>query len=224
MNLVKIVVAEDHVIVRQGIRMMLELEKDMEVVGEADDGRQAVEMVLKLKPDVALMDIAMPGLNGLEATRKIIRVLPATKVIMLSAHGDDAYVTSAIEAGASGFLLKQSSFLDLCKSIREVLRGKFVMSTPLARRHQHLHPPQTADGRKKPVLTSRENEVLQLIAEGNANKQTAAILGISIKTVEKHRGSLMAKLDIHDTAGLTRHAIEHGIIEGARQQGQSEAR
>jgi DNA-binding NarL/FixJ family response regulator len=212
MNRVKILLADDHLVVREGVRTMLELEADMEVIGEASDGRAAVALALKLKPDVILMDIAMPELNGLEATRQILRILPATKIIILSAHGDDAFVHGAIAAKASGFLLKQSSFLDLCKSIREVRRGIFCMSASQMRRYRHLHP-QPGPGAPSPDLTSREMEILQLVAEGKANKQCAAALGISIKTVEKHRGSLMAKLDIHDTAGLTRHALAIGLIE-----------
>ena len=212
MNRVSIILADDHLVVREGVRTMLELEPDMEVVGEASDGRTAVALTLKLKPEVVLMDIAMPELNGLEATRQILRTLPGTKIIILSAHGDDAYVDGAIAAKASGFLLKQSSFLDLCKSIREARRGKFCMSAAQERRYRHRHPRVGGDV-PPPILTSREMEILQLVAEGKANKQSAAALGISIKTVEKHRGSLMAKLDIHDTAGLTRHAIAIGLME-----------
>lgn len=219
MNRVRIILADDHLVVRQGVRTMLELESDMEVVGEASDGRTTVAFASKLKPDVILMDIAMPELNGLEATRQILRILPATKIIILSAHGDDAYVQGAVAAKASGFLLKQSSFLDLCQSIRDVRGGKFCISAAQARRYRHLHPHSDRDG-PPPVLTSREMEVLQLVAEGKANKQSAAALGISIKTVEKHRGSLMAKLDIHDTAGLTRHAIAIGLIENAGSTGE----
>jgi DNA-binding NarL/FixJ family response regulator len=200
---------------------MLELEDDLEVAGEAQDGRQAVALAKKLRPAVVLMDIAMPLLNGLEATRQVLKALPATKVLILSAHSDDAYVQSATESGAVGFLLKQTSAHDVCRAIREVQQGKTFFSPSLCRRFEHLHPPGP-DGKgvvnkKGPQLTSREMEVLQLIAEGKPNKETAGELGISIKTVEKHRENLMAKLNIHDTAGLTRYAIGAGIIESSVQ-------
>lgn len=208
-------------LVREGIRMMLNLEKDFEVVGEARNGRQAVALALKTCPEVVLMDIAMPGLNGLEATRQVLKALPDTKIIILTAHNDDAYVYSATACGAVGFLLKQDSTQDVCEAIREVHKGRTFYSTSVARRIGRLTP-RSRDrngkiNKNSHLLTSREMEVLQLIAEGKANKETAAELGISIKTVEKHRGNLMAKLDIHDTAGLTRHAIATGIIESSVQ-------
>ena len=223
MNMKKITVllAEDHTIVREGFRKMLELEDDLEVVGEAQDGRRAVALAAKLRPAVVLMDISMPLLNGLEATRQVLKAVPATKVLILSAHSDDAYVTSATESGASGFLLKQTSAHDVCRAIREVQKGNTFFSPSISRRQDRLHP-QTAGRagqlhKKAAQLTSREMEVLQLIAEGKANKETASELGISMKTVEKHRENLMAKLDIHDTAGLTRYAISAGIIESSVQ-------
>jgi DNA-binding NarL/FixJ family response regulator len=167
------------------------------------------------------MDIAMPLLNGLEATRQVLKAVPATKVLMLSAHSDDAYVQNATESGAVGFLLKQSSAHDVCRAIRDVHNGKTFFSPSISRRQDRLHPasPNRAGSLTKKVahLTSREMEVLQLIAEGKANKETASELGISMKTVEKHRENLMAKLDIHDTAGLTRYAISAGIIESSVQ-------
>jgi DNA-binding NarL/FixJ family response regulator len=211
--------AEDHMIVREGFRKMLELDAGVEVVGEAKDGRQAVTLAQKLCPAVVLMDIAMPQLNGLEATRQILKALPATKVLILSAHSDDAYVQNAMDSGAVGFLLKQTSAHEVCRAIREVQNGKTFLSPSISRRLDRLNPrPQKGLLNKKAAqLTSREMEVLQLIAEGKANKQTAAELGIGIKTVEKHRGHLMEKLDIHDTAGLTRYAISAGIIESSVQ-------
>ena len=208
-------------IVREGFRKMLELEADLEVVGEAQDGRQAVALAKKLRPAVVLMDIAMPQLNGLEATRQVLQALPATKVLMLSAHSDDAYVKNATESGAVGFLLKQTSAHDVCRAIREVHQGKTFFSPSISRRLDRLHPPSPdrmgVFNKKAAQLTSRELEVLQLIAEGKANKETAAELGIGTKTVEKHREHLMEKLDIHDTAGLTRYAISTGIIESSVQ-------
>jgi DNA-binding NarL/FixJ family response regulator len=163
----------------------------------------------------------MPRLNGLEATRQVLKVFPTTKVLILSAHSDDAYVKNATEAGAAGFLLKQTSSHVVCDAIREVQKGKTFFSPSISRRRDRLHlqsPGRTGMRNKKAAqLTSREMEVLQLIAEGKANKETAAELGIGMKTVEKHREHLMQKLDIHDTAGLTRYAISAGIIESSVQ-------
>jgi DNA-binding NarL/FixJ family response regulator len=167
------------------------------------------------------MDIAMPLLNGLEATRQILKAVPGTKILILSAHSDDAYVKNAIDSGAMGFLLKQTSSHDVCRAIREIQNGKTFFSRSVSLRLNRLNP-QSLDragrsGKKIVRLTSREMEVLQLIAEGEANKQIAAELGIGIKTVEKHREHVMQKLDIHDTAGLTRYAIGSGIIESSVQ-------
>jgi len=221
MKKITLLLAEDHVIVREGFRKMLEMEPDLEVLGEAQDGRQAVAMYTKLRPAVVIMDIAMPRLNGLEATRQLLKADAAAKVIMLSAHSDDAYVFSALEVGAAGFLIKQTTASDLCRAIREVHAGRKFFSPSIARRFERLNSQArsrgAAPGKKLASLTSREMEVLQLIAEGKANKETAAELGIGMKTVEKHREHLMEKLDIHDTAGLTRYAISAGIIESSVQ-------
>ncbi len=221
MKHITILLAEDHTIVREGFRKMLEQDADFEVVGEARDGRETVELAIKLCPDVVLMDIAMPRLNGLEATRQVLKALPLTKIIILTAHNDDAYVNSATWSGAAGFLLKQTSASNVCRVIREVQKGGTFFSPSISRRLARLHAQTTGrtgtNDKKAAPLTSREMEVLQLIAEGKANKETASELGISIKTVEKHRGRVMAKLDIHDTAGLTRYAISAGIIESSVQ-------
>ena len=221
MKPISVLIVEDHTMVREGLRAMLKLESDLEVAGEARDGREAVAMAMKLRPNVVLMDIAMPGLNGLEASRQLVKALPSTRIIILTAHCDDAYVQSAVGCGVAGFLLKQDSAHDICRAIREVHKGGIHYSSSVAKRFVRMNP-QTRDrtgktARKASLLTSREMEVLQLIAEGKANKETAEQLGISIKTVEKHRGRLMEKLDIHDTAGLTRHAIASGIIESSVQ-------
>jgi DNA-binding NarL/FixJ family response regulator len=221
MKKITVLLAEDHMIVREGFRKMLELEDDFEIVGEAQDGRAAVALTKKFRPEVVLMDIAMPLLNGLEATRQVLKALPATKVLMLSAHSDDAYVKNATDSGAMGFLLKQTSAHEVCRAIREVHNGKTFFSPSISRRQGRLNP-QSLNRmgllkNKIVELTSREMEVLQLIAEGKANKETASELGIGIKTVEKHREHLMEKLDIHDTAGLTRYAISSGVIENSVQ-------
>jgi DNA-binding NarL/FixJ family response regulator len=221
MKPITVLLAEDHMIVREGFRKMLDFEDDFSVVGEAPDGRKAVALAVKLRPDVVVMDIAMPLLNGLEATKQILKALPATKVLILSAHSDDAYVNNATESGAVGFLLKQTSAHDVCQAVREVHNGKTFFSPSISKRRDRLNPPSLdRKGQRHPKavqLTSREMEVLQLIAEGKANKETADELGIGMKTVEKHREHLMQKLDIHDTAGLTRYAISAGIIESSVQ-------
>jgi DNA-binding NarL/FixJ family response regulator len=219
MKKITVLLAEDHMIVREGFRKMLELENDFTIVAEAQDGRKAVALAKKFNPDVVLMDIAMPLLNGLEAARQLHKELPAVRVVMLSAHSDDAYIESATEAGAVGFLLKQTSAHEVCRAIREVHAGKTFFGTTVTRR-LNIQKGTTRNGlprTKAATLTSREAEVLQLIAEGKANKETAAELGIGIKTVEKHREHLMEKLDIHDTAGLTRYAISAGVIESSVQ-------
>jgi len=217
---ITVLLAEDHMIVREGLRSILEAEGDIEVVGQAQDGRQAVELAKTLLPAVIVMDIAMPRLNGLEATRQILKVAPATRILILSAHSDDAYVEQVMTLGAAGYLIKQTSLLILAMAIREASKGNTFFSPSIAKRlrdkdnrsldREGLHSKKIA------TLTSREVEVLQLIAEGKANKETAAELKISIKTVEKHRQALMEKLNIHDIASLTRYAISAGIIESVQ--------
>ena len=220
---IRTLLADDHMIVREGLRKLLETESDIEVVGEAATGRQAVDKALKLQPDVIVMDIAMPQLNGLEATRQIRQLLPNAKVLILSAHADDAYVEHVTALGVSGYLIKQTSAHVLAEAIREVQKGNFyfgpAISKHLRQRKQKALEQNSRSGAKAKVerLSSREVEVLQLIAEGEANKQIAVALGICVKTVEKHRDRLMHKLDIHDTAGLTRYAIGAGIIESSVQ-------
>lgn len=222
MKPITVLLAEDHLIVRQGLCALLKDEKDISVVGEAGNGREAVAMTERLRPDVVVMDIAMPQLNGMEATRQILEVHPETKVLILSAHSDDAYVSLVSAIGAKGYLIKQSAAHVLSDSVRAVHAGKTCFSPIIEKRMNHHRDSAHAKGEivqdlKRPRLTSREFEVLQLVAEGKANKETAHELGISIKTVEKHRQSLMEKLNIHDTAGLTRYAISTGIIENSVQ-------
>jgi DNA-binding NarL/FixJ family response regulator len=220
-NRIAVLLAEDHMIVREGLKKLLEAEDDIVVVGEAADGRKAVELTQKLHPAVVVMDIAMPHLNGLEATRQILKTDPGVKILILSAHSDDAYVESVTALGAVGYLIKQTSAHFLSEAIREVHKGNTFFSPDVAKRfHKRQQESLNRKGLPKDnaaQLSSREVEVLQLIAEGEANKQIAEALSISIKTVEKHRDHLMRKLDIHDTAGLTRYAIQKGIIESCVQ-------
>ncbi len=218
---ITVLLAEDHAIVRQGLSALLRADGGFKLVGEAKNGREAVELARTLRPDVILMDIAMPVLNGLEATRQILTANPAARVIVLSAHSEDEYIERTHEAGVAGFLEKQTSAEVLTKAIREVAAGRSYYSPTIAKRMSSAPgKPRNRDGLPKANgtrLTAREAEVLQLVAEGSANKQVAAELGISIKTVEKHRQHLMDKLNIHETAGLTRYAIAHGIIESSVQ-------
>ena len=221
MKVIDVLLADDHRVVREGLRSLLEAEGDIKVVGQAENGREAVRLAKKLSPSVIVMDIAMPLLNGLEATRQILKHNPSAKIIILSAHSDDEYVKQVVKLGASGYLIKQTSSEVLGRAIREVYKGKKFFSPSILKRSEALHPvthDRTGILKKKNVnLTSREMEALQLIAEGHANKQIASELEISIKTVEKHRQHLMEKLNIHDTAGLTRYAIAQGIIESSVQ-------
>jgi DNA-binding NarL/FixJ family response regulator len=202
MKAIRTLLADDHTIVREGLRALLLADSGIEVVGEAVNGREAVDLAMSLRPDVVVMDIAMPQLNGLEATSKIRAALPGTKVIILSAHSDDAYIDRVIAIGASGFLIKQTSAQILARAIHEVMEGKTFYSPQVSKRvREHYQRPEKAGGllvRKATGLTSRELEVIQLVAEGQANKQ-------------------VAKLNIHDTAGLTRYAIAQGIIESSVQ-------
>ena len=218
MKKIGVLLADDHAVVRQGLRALLEAEGDMAVVGEAENGRQAVAQAKKALPDVVVMDVAMPGLNGLEATRQIVRNIPSSKVLVLTSYADDDYVMQLIEAGAAGYIVKQTAAADLLKAIREVRCGNAFFSPAIAKRLRQLES-ETFAGRQPAArpskLTSREAEVLQLVAEGYANKQIAAELAISIKTVEKHRQQAMNKLNIHDVAGLTRYAVAKGWVERA---------
>ena len=217
MKKIGVLLADDHAVVRQGLRALLEAEGDIDVVAEAENGRQAVEQAKKTLPDVVVMDIAMPGMNGLEATRQIVRNVPSSKVLVLTSYGDDDCMMQSIEAGATGYLVKQTAATDLLKAIREVSQGNTFFSPPITKRLRQQasealaggHLPASTTSR----LTSREAEVLQLVAEGFANKQIASELSISIKTVEKHRQQAMNKLNIHDIAGLTRYVISKGWVE-----------
>jgi DNA-binding NarL/FixJ family response regulator len=216
MKKITVLLADDHTVVRQGLRALLNAEEDIEVIGEAENGRQAVMLARKSPPDVVVMDVAMPMLNGLEATRQILRSGTHTRVLVLSSYGDDECVQQLMQAGASGYLIKQTAANDLLKAIREVQRGNAFFSPAIAKRLRDQCRAAFNNGfssKRSGELTSREAEVLQLIAEGFSNKQIASELAISIKTVEKHRQQVMNKLSIHDVAGLTRYAISKGMVE-----------
>lgn len=214
---ITVLIVDDHSIVREGLHQMLDLEKDFKVVGEARNGRQGVRLALGLEPDVILMDIAMPGLNGLESTRQILKLLPMTKIVMLTAYNDDAYVESAVAAGAVGFLLKQSSVHQVCRAVREVGKGKTFFGNQYACKMSRNISSQQPAGimNRQALLIPNEILVLQLIALGKTNQEVATKLGTTIETVERHRGNLMEKLDIHDTASLVRYAISAGIINSS---------
>jgi DNA-binding NarL/FixJ family response regulator len=219
-KLITVLLAEDHAIVLQGMCALLNADGAFQIVGEARNGREAVEMAHALRPAVIVMDIAMPILNGLEATRQILTANPTARIIILSAHSDDAYIERMIAAGVAGFLEKQTSSEVLAKAITEAAKGNTYFSPSVTKRMKATSQFLDRSGVVKPRghhLTARESEVLQLVAEGFANKQVAEKLGISIKTVEKHREHLMAKLDLHDTAALTRYAIAAGVIESSVQ-------
>jgi len=218
---ITILMAEDHSIVRQGLCALLKIDGGFKIVAEARNGREAVAMERTFRPDVILLDIAMPVLNGLEATRQILTANPAARIVILSAHTDHAYIERMTAAGVSGFLEKQTSAETLTKAIREVAAGRTYFSPSIAKRLlPHADTPRDRQGLVKANghdLTPREREVLQLVTEGFANKQIAGELGIAVKTVEKHREHLMNNLHIHDTASLTRYAIAAGVVESSVQ-------
>jgi DNA-binding NarL/FixJ family response regulator len=217
---ITILLVDDHRVLREALRALLTTEPDLEVVGEAEDGWQAVEMAGKLQPDVVVMDIAMPQLNGLDATRRLIKEAPRTKVLILSSYSDEKFVQELGEAGAVGYFLKQTGAPEFIKALREASKGKTSFSSSIIakRRIEQGRRGSSSEGNsgsaKSPVpLTSREREVIQMVAEGKGNRQAAAELGVSIKTVEKHRQHAMNKLNIHDIAGLTRYAVAEGIVD-----------
>ncbi len=218
---ITVLLAEDHVVVREGLRVLIQADGDIKVVGEAITGREAVLMTKQLRPDVVVMDIAMPLLNGIQATQQILSVSPKIRILVLSAHADPEYVDQLMALGVVGYLTKQTSAEMVARAVREVHAGRTFFSPSVAkhlRDHYRKPVPPSASYRRNNIrLTSRETELLQLIAEGHVNKQIASELKISIKTVEKHRQHLMEKLHIHEIAGLTRYAIAAGVIESSVQ-------
>jgi DNA-binding NarL/FixJ family response regulator len=218
---ITVLLAEDHVVVREGLRILIEADGDIHVVGEAKTGREAVAMSRQLRPNVVVMDVAMPLLNGIQATQQILSEAPKARILILSAHADPEYVDQLMALGVVGYLTKQTSAEMVARAVREVHSGGTFFSPSVAkhlRDHYQKAPlPSRSFKRNTVRLTSRESELLQLIAEGHVNKQIAAHLAISIKTVEKHRQHLMEKLHIHEIAGLTRYAISAGVIESSVQ-------
>jgi DNA-binding NarL/FixJ family response regulator len=220
MKKLTILLADDHTVVRQGLRALLAAEQDFEIVGEAENGREAIALAKRTRPDVVLMDVAMPMLNGAEATRRILENSPGTRIIVLTSYGNDECVAQLLRAGASGYLIKQTATNELPRAIREIRRGNNFYGSAIAKRLRELEPMASAhDGhcRKPNELTARELEVLQLVAGGRSNKEAALELGISIKTIEKHRQQVMNKLNIHEVAGLTRYALAKGIVPATTQ-------
>ncbi len=211
----RILLADDHTIVRQGLRKILEENRDWQVVGEAGNGRDAVRLALELQPEVAILDIGMPLLNGIEAARQIARRLPDTKILILSMHADEAYIIQALEAGAKGYLLKDTADADLLGAVTAVIRGKSFFSPAVARVMLDDYVRRLRDRGivdRYDTLSEREREIFQLIAEGKTNKEIAEILGVSPSTIETHRGHIMEKLDVHSAVEMVLYAVRKGII------------
>jgi len=215
MSKVRILVADDHGVVRRGLRLQLEQHEDFEVAGEAADGREAVRLAEDVQPDVVIMDIAMPNLNGIEATAQIVKRNPKTGVIILSMHSDETYIVRTLAAGAKGYLLKDTAEADLQRAVRAVAQGKPFFSPAIAQALlddylRQLQQRGVADSYD--LLTDREKEVLQLLAEGKSNKEVASILSLSPYTVETHRAHIMQKLNLHSTAEIVLYAVRKKII------------
>jgi DNA-binding NarL/FixJ family response regulator len=210
-KIIRILLADDHAVVRQGFGRILAAQPDLEVIGEAGNGREAVELADQLKPDVVVMDLSMPELNGIEATRRLVKAAPRIRVLALSMHKDAVYVREILRAGAQGFLLKDANDQDLLAAVRAVGQGQGYISPSVSEAvlsdyRRHVTDPID-------LLTSREREVLQLIAEGKTNKEIAAVLNLSVYTVDAHRGRIMEKLNLHSTSEIVRFAMRNGLID-----------
>lgn len=211
----RLLLGDDHTLVRQGLRKILEEKPEWQVVAEAGDGREAVRQALATKPDVAVLDIGMPQLNGIEATRQIVRRLPDTRVLILSMHAQEPYIARALQAGATGYLLKDSAGKDLIRAVAAVGAGKSFFSPGVANLMVDGYVQRVANTMevdRYDTLSAREREVFQLIAEGRSNKEVAEMLGISLATVETHRARICEKLDVHNTAELVLYAVRRGVI------------
>ena len=209
---IRVLLADDHRIVRDGLHALLEAEEDLEIVGEAEEGRTAVLLAAQTKPDVVIMDIGMPDLNGMEATRRIMEAVPEVKVIALSMHSDRRFIEGMFKAGAAGYLLKDAAYEELVRAVRTVVSGRPYLCPTIAATviDGYVHPAGGRDSARS-VLTPREREVLQLLAEGNSTKQIALSLDVSVKTVETYRSRLMEKLDLRSVAELTKYAVREGL-------------
>lgn len=215
MGRLRLLLGDDHRILRHGLRKILEEKPEFQVVGEAGDGREAVKMAAALLPDVAILDIAMPLLNGIEATRQILRRVPSCKVLILSMHADEPYIARALQAGARGYLLKDSASTDLLRAVSAVASGKAFFSAVISQAMIDDYVRRVADASIQDpyeTLSEREREIFQLIAEGHSNKDVALILSISPATVETHRAHILQKLDVHNTAELVLYAVRKGVI------------
>lgn len=212
---VKVVIAEDHTILREGLKALLGSDPDLEVCGEADNGKDAIKLVQRLNPDIVLMDLSMPRIHGLEAIREIRKTNPTTKILVLTVHDDEEYISATLRSGASGYVLKNDSYNELLSSIKTVLRGKPYLSPAISQTiiQGYLQGKKSDDLRTGyETLTARERETLKLIAEGVRNKDIAEFMGISSKTAEKHRSNLMKKLDLHSVSAITAFAAKKGLI------------
>jgi len=212
---VRIVIAEDHTILREGLRSLLSSDPNFEIVGEAEDGREAIKCIEKLKPDLILTDLSMPRMNGMEAIKEIRRISPVTKILVLTVHKTEEYILATFRAGANGYLLKDSTHAELVMAVKKVLSGKQYISPEISAKviEGYLEGKKTLKSQTSwETLTQREREILKLIAEGYKNKEIADDLCISVKTVEKHRANLMEKLNLHNVQALTTYAIEEGLV------------
>lgn len=217
----RVLLADDHHLVRAGIRALLQSLPDVEIVAEAGNGQEALAALLRNKPDIALIDISMPGLNGLELAARATREVPETRIVILSVHGDASHVAQALRAGAKGYLVKDAAADELPILIRSVMRGETYLSPSISRHvvegflgRSSALPPESTDA--PALLTPRQREILQLVAEGRSTKEIATLLELSVKTVETHRAQIMERLDIHDLAGLVRYAVRAGLVSSER--------